>query len=201
MARPREFDIDDALDRAMNVFWAKGYEGASLQDLLKAMGIARGSLYKAFKDKHAIYLAALDRYDRTVVQAAVDLLTDRRAGDGLRRIRRFLEAAHDAVALRNDRRGCFLCNAAVDRAPADPDTRAKVIAMIKRQERAIGVALKESRRAARWPARRRAEVALLIANAYMGLRVLAKSGYPADDLAAIVATTVRTCGLDAPHRA
>jgi TetR/AcrR family transcriptional repressor of nem operon len=48
MARPREFDIDEALERAMNVFWSKGYEGASLQDLLDAMNIARGSLYKAF---------------------------------------------------------------------------------------------------------------------------------------------------------
>ena len=72
MARPREFDIDQALERAMNVFWTKGYEGASLQDLLDAMNIARGSLYKAFEDKHSVYLAALDRYDRTEIQRAVD---------------------------------------------------------------------------------------------------------------------------------
>ena len=65
MARPREFDIDQALDRAMGVFWEKGYEAASLQDLLKAMKIARVSLYKAFDDKRAIYLATLDRYDQT----------------------------------------------------------------------------------------------------------------------------------------
>ena len=59
MGRPREFDVDKALDRAMGVFWQKGYEGASLQDLLHAMEIARGSLYKAFEDKHSIYLAPL----------------------------------------------------------------------------------------------------------------------------------------------
>ena len=67
MARPREFDIDEALERAMDVFWTKGYDGASLQDLLEAMNIARGSLYKAFQDKHSVYLAALDRYDRTEI--------------------------------------------------------------------------------------------------------------------------------------
>jgi TetR/AcrR family transcriptional repressor of nem operon len=200
MARPREFDIDEALDRAMNVFWAKGYEAASLQDLLEAMGIARGSLYKAFKDKHSIYLAALDRYDRTVVQAAVDMLSNPKAGDGVGRVRRFLEAPHDAVARRNDRRGCFLCNAAVDQAPADPTIRAQVIAMMKRLERAIGIALNESKRATRWSAQRRAEVALLLTNAYIGLRVLARAGYAASELAGIVDATLRNCGLAAARR-
>src|SRR5581483_7587401 len=92
MARPREFDIDEALERAMAVFWAKGYEGASLQDLLKAMRIARGSLYKAFHDKRHIYLAALDHYDRTVVEENVERLRDGQGGDGARRIRRFLDS-------------------------------------------------------------------------------------------------------------
>ncbi|NIQ96073.1 MAG: helix-turn-helix transcriptional regulator, partial [Desulfuromonadales bacterium] len=76
MARPREFDVDEALDRAMGVFWLKGYEGTSLQDLLKAMKIARGSLYKAFEDKHSIYLAALDRYDQTEVEEGIAFLSD-----------------------------------------------------------------------------------------------------------------------------
>jgi TetR/AcrR family transcriptional repressor of nem operon len=195
MARPREFDIDEALDRAMNVFWAKGYEGASLQDLLEAMGIARGSLYKAFDDKRSVYLAALGRYDRTVVQAAVDLLSDPDAGDGVDRIRRFLRAARDAVAEHKDRRGCFLCNAAVDQAPVDAAVQTQVRAMMKRLERATQTALRESRPGASWPAKRRAEIALLVTNAYVGLRVLAKSGYAARDLAGIAESTLRTCGL------
>jgi len=200
MARPREFDIDAALDRAMEVFWAKGYEASSLHDLLEAMGIARGSLYKAFKDKRSIYLAALDRYDRTVVQAGVGLLTDPAAGDGAGRIRRFLEAACDAVALRNDRRGCFLCNAAVDRAPADPEIQAKIVAAMKRLERATERALKESRQARRWPTARRTRIARVIVNAYAGLRVLARSGYPADDLADIVEVTLQGCRLSVAGR-
>src|SRR5687767_573726 len=89
MARTREFDIDEALEGAMNVFWTKGYEGASLQDLLDAMNIARGSLYKAFQDKRSIYLAALDRYDQTEIQETVDALRDRAVGDGATRIRLF----------------------------------------------------------------------------------------------------------------
>jgi TetR/AcrR family transcriptional regulator, transcriptional repressor for nem operon len=196
MARPREFDIDEALERAMNVFWSKGYEGASLQDLHDAMNIARGSLYKAFADKHAVYLAALERYDRTEIQRAVDVLRDRGAGDGAARIHRFLEGARAAVVQRHDRRGCFLCNAAVDRAPMDAGVQAKVFAMMKRMERAVAAALNESAQAADWPAKRRAEVALALINAYVGLRVLARSGFPPKDLAAVIRTALQGCGLD-----
>ena len=201
MARPREFDIDQALERAMNVFWTKGYEGASLQDLLEAMNIARGSLYKAFQDKHSVYLAALDRYDRTEIQQTVDGLRDRSAGDGAVRIHRFLEDARAAVVQRHDRRGCFLCNAAVDRAPMDGGIQTKVLAMMRRMERAVAAALDESRQAAHWPAKRRAEAALTLTNAYVGLRVLARSGFPPKDLAAVIRTALQGCGLKITHDA
>ena len=62
MGRPRAFNKDEALDRAMNVFWRKGYEGASLADLTKAMGIKPPSLYAAFGNKEGLLRAALDRY-------------------------------------------------------------------------------------------------------------------------------------------
>jgi len=200
MARPREFDVDQALERAMNVFWTKGYEGASLQDLLAAMQIARGSLYKAFQDKRSIYLAALDRYDSTEIQRTVDALRDRDAGDGATRIRLFLEGARAAVVRRHDRRGCFLCNAAVDQAPVDAEVQGKVHAMMKRMERAIADALGECARAAAWPADRRARTALALTNAYLGLRVLARSGASAKDLAAVIRTTMDGCGLTAEEQ-
>src|SRR5271170_8088236 len=60
--RPRSFDADKALDRALQVFWRKGYEGASLSDLTKAMRINRPSLYAAFGDKEALFRKVLDRY-------------------------------------------------------------------------------------------------------------------------------------------
>lgn len=200
MSRPREFDIDEALDRAMDVFWAKGYEGASLGDLLDAMSIARGSLYKAFKDKHAIYLAALDRYDRTEVERAVAGLRDGSAGDGAARVHRFLDGARSAVLERGDRRGCFLCNAAVDRAPTDAEARGRVLAMVRRHEEAVATALKESRVARGWRASRRAAAAVALVNAYMGLRVLAKAGYSPEELASIIATTLRGAGLEPARR-
>src|ERR1700692_3383022 len=62
MGRPRSFDVEKALDRALQVFWRKGYEGASVSDLTKAVGINRPSLYAAFGDKKALFRRALDRY-------------------------------------------------------------------------------------------------------------------------------------------
>jgi TetR/AcrR family transcriptional repressor of nem operon len=65
MARPREFDREEALEHATALFWAKGYASTSTDDLLTAMGIGRQSLYNAFRDKRGLYLEALERYQRT----------------------------------------------------------------------------------------------------------------------------------------
>lgn len=62
MGRPREFDVDAALDLALHVFWRKGYEGASMADLTEAMGITKPSLYAAFGNKEELFRKAFDRY-------------------------------------------------------------------------------------------------------------------------------------------
>jgi AcrR family transcriptional regulator len=62
MARPREFDRDVAVERAMSVFWAKGYAATSTDDLLQAMKIGRQSMYDTFGDKRRLYVEALERY-------------------------------------------------------------------------------------------------------------------------------------------
>lgn len=64
MARPREFDRDTALDKALRLFWAKGFAATSTDDLREAMGIGRQSLYGAFGDKRTLYIEALDTYQR-----------------------------------------------------------------------------------------------------------------------------------------
>src|SRR5215475_5610995 len=75
MARPREFDVDDALDRATQVFWTRGYEGTSVQDLVDALGVNRASLYATFGDKAQLFSAVLDRYGDQVNGAISEALT------------------------------------------------------------------------------------------------------------------------------
>ena len=63
MGRPRAFDMDQALDQALHVFWEKGYAGTSIADLTEAMGINPPSLYAAFGNKEKLFKKALDRYE------------------------------------------------------------------------------------------------------------------------------------------
>nr|WP_145546448.1 TetR/AcrR family transcriptional regulator [Variovorax boronicumulans] len=80
MGRPREFDVDEALDAALGVFWRKGYEGASYADLTAATGVERPALYSAFGNKEALFLKALDRYYTQYLDffpAALELPTSR----------------------------------------------------------------------------------------------------------------------------
>lgn len=65
LGRPREFDVDEALNKALMAFWRRGFEGTSLTDLTEAMGISRPSLYAAFGNKEELYRRALDRYAET----------------------------------------------------------------------------------------------------------------------------------------
>jgi len=86
--RPRQFDVDTALDQALGVFWEKGYEGASLADLTQAMGVNRPSLYAAFGNKEELYRKALDRYESSYgchVQRALSQPTAREAAEQLLR--------------------------------------------------------------------------------------------------------------------
>ena len=101
--RPREFDKDEVLGAALQVFWQKGYEGASLSDLTDAMGITRPSLYAAFGNKEALFLQALDRYEKdklAYIGEAVDALTARAVAENL-----LLGAVE--VATGGESRGCM----------------------------------------------------------------------------------------------
>ena len=101
--RPREFDCEEALDRALSVFWAKGYEGASLPELTKAMGINRPSMYAAFGNKDQLFRKALDRYSQRAshVCDALSKPTAREVVESL------LRGTADALTQPNCPHGCL----------------------------------------------------------------------------------------------
>ena len=139
--RPREFDEDVALGAIMEVFWKKGFERASTQDLVDATGLKKGSLYAAFGDKRRMYLKSLARYDRLWINALVNGLTDER--EPRIRIEAFLQLAVSGAPNPQDMRGCFVCNAAVDQTSVDAATQAQVNVSLQRMEEAICTAVAE----------------------------------------------------------
>ena len=121
--RPRSFDPDAVLDKARAVFWNLGYAATSLDDLAAATGLNRPSLYAAFGDKHALYLAALER-SRAEATAALGAALSSEAP-----LRAVLTAIFDRtveIYRRGDegQRGCFLIGTAVTQAVDDPEARA-----------------------------------------------------------------------------
>lgn len=120
MGRPREFDTIVALDRALEVFWQKGYEGASLPELTAAMGINRPSLYAAFGNKEELFRKALDRYTEKSKARMNDMLSAPTAREGLETL---LFSIAEATACPKTPRGCLLVQALSGGDEAEPMRR------------------------------------------------------------------------------
>ena len=118
MARPRTFDPTQALDKAMQVFWKKGYHGTCMEELVTTMGVNRASLYKTFGDKHRLYIAALKRY---VQQNRASLAHPPTQGPVLPALRQFfLSMAYEDVT-DADRKGCMIVQSVQERLVEDPE--------------------------------------------------------------------------------
>lgn len=175
MARPREFDPETALDAVMQVFWCKGYEGTSLQDLEEATGLNKQSLYRIFEDKRGMYLSALDLYQRTEIAVAIEILNAK--GAARTKFKMLFDKATGKENGRAARWGCFLCNASTDQALHDGPTRNFVQLALSRLERAFQDALSHSPAYCDNPRARKKAAAKLLAG-YVGLRVLARASAP-----------------------
>ncbi len=172
MARPREFDETRVKEALMKVFWGKGYQATSMQDLVDATGLLKGSLYGAFGDKQALYMLALAHYDHTRMQAGIDMLTGE--GGAREKISNLFNLVIEAAKKGVFAGGCLLCNASVEMAPVDSAVEKSVKRTIQRLQAAITSAIKS---AVKSPDDR-AALSGLILSAYFGSRVLAKAGAP-----------------------
>jgi len=109
MARHKEFDRDQALHKAMEVFWVRGYKATSIQDLVDHMRINRQSIYDTFGDKHALYLESLDRYCQVESRKAIALLES--SASIKKAVRQLFMGVVDGSVIATEQRGCFAGNA------------------------------------------------------------------------------------------
>ncbi|HEX3044913.1 MAG TPA: TetR/AcrR family transcriptional regulator [Bacillota bacterium] len=132
MARPKEFDRNTALLKAMQVFWAKGFEGASMSDLTETMGISRSSLYETFGDKEDLFLEALNFYMQDIDRRRMATFT--RTGSVKQGMKDFLYGAVKFVLNEEQPGGCFLTNTATALGTLDPHFQEMIRRHLEKQE-------------------------------------------------------------------
>ena len=143
--RPRSFDTEAAVERAMGVFWSRGYHATALPDLLRATKLSRGSLYAAFGDKHALFLRALDRYIAdALARMDVELGPRNAPVDGLRT---FLAGYVDRTSDAKGRRGCLLVATAMELAGRDAEVDRRIGSFFKAMEARVAAALSRAKAA------------------------------------------------------
>ena len=180
----KDFDVDDAVDRAMSVFWAKGYEAASISELADAMRINKGSLYNAFGSKKELFTRAFLKYDRENRQAALKQLEA--MDDPIAAIRTLFDGMIAESQSDSEKRGCFLVNTALDLPNHTDDVQDMVTSAIEDLEaffeRTIGRAQDKGAAPAGLD---RGEAAKSLVAMVVGLRVLARGAFTPKDLKAI----------------
>ncbi|WP_328471122.1 TetR/AcrR family transcriptional regulator [Streptomyces sp. NBC_00448] len=179
MARTKEFDPDAVLDRALDLFWRRGYEATSMADLVEALGIARASIYGTFGSKHDLYLAALGRYQRARDDQVLDALS--RPGPALPAVRALVTEFAEQAAGDDLRRGCFVTNTAVELAPHDTAAARRVEASWDALEAGLTSALLRARAQGELAAGRDPRgLARMLLVLLQGIRVVGKAGGDAD---------------------
>jgi TetR/AcrR family transcriptional regulator, transcriptional repressor for nem operon len=143
--RPRSFDTEAAVERAMNVFWSRGYHATALPDLLRATKLSRGSLYAAFGDKHSLFLRALDRYIAdALTRIDIEFAAHKDPVDGLRA---YLAGYVDRTSGASGRRGCLLVATAMELASRDTEVDLHIARFFKAMEARVTDALSRAKAA------------------------------------------------------
>ncbi|MCI0464781.1 MAG: TetR/AcrR family transcriptional regulator [Gemmataceae bacterium] len=189
MGRPRAFDVDKALDRALKVFWRKGYEGASLPDLTKAMGINRPSLYAAFGNKEALFRKALERYvegPAAYVREAIREPTARAV------VERLLRGAADLLTDPRNPRGCLMVQGALACGEAANAIRRELISRRMAGEAAFRERFERAKAEGDLPADcDPADLARYVATVLQGMAVQAAGGASREQLRGVVEMALR----------
>lgn len=181
MPRPKEFNPDEAIEKAMQVFWHKGYEATSMEDLLEAMNLNRGSLYATFGDKRALFLRAMDRYCTCFVGPKFSLLDQ--PGPALPTLRRFIQGMIEGALADPQRRGCLIANTVMELAPHEKDIAGKTKRALKMGEDAFfGLLARAKEQGELAPNKDPRTLARFLTTMMQGTIVMIKAGAPAEHI-------------------
>ena len=173
MARPKEFDRTRVLDKAMRLFWARGYEAVSIQDLVEAMGINRQSLYDTFGDKQALFGEALAYYISSEGSKVEEVLAQ--AGSAKAAIAQafqlVLEKPADELTW-----GCLIVNSSVEKPCISPEVSGVILDNLEHSDELFYYTLVRAQQQGELPAEKDLRaLARFLANSFSGLRVTSKS--------------------------
>lgn len=175
MARTKEFNEDQVLDKAIEIFWHKGYNGTSAQDLVTYLGLSRSSLYDTFGDKQKLFVASLKKYQKQSQDQIVALFeASENIKETLRSIfkQAVVESLEDRIT-----KGCFMVNTSIELAMHDPEIAKIVQNNTKTMEGIFIKALQKGQDSGQVSKKMDAKtLARFIFNNYSGIRVLARTG-------------------------
>lgn len=175
MARTKEFNEDKALDKAIEIFWHKGYNGTSAQDLVTHLGLSRSSLYDTFGDKQKLFTQSLQRYQKNAQDQIIELFE--KSGNIKETLRDIFNQA--IIESLDDRitKGCFMVNSSVELAMHDEEIAKIVKNNSKKMEEVFTNAVQKGQDLGQISKANDARVfARFIFNNYSGIRVLARTG-------------------------
>jgi TetR/AcrR family transcriptional repressor of nem operon len=174
MARTKDFDENEVLAKAVKLFWQKGYNGTSMQDLVDGLGISRSSIYDTFGDKHQLYLKALCTY-REKQEVMRDQILNASV-PAKAAIRQLMDLTIDQLIRDKQHKGCFLVNSAVESAPHDKETNAIICQNDQQLENAFHEVIKRGQARGEITSKQDPRaLARFVFNNIVGIQVSAKS--------------------------
>ena len=190
MARPREFEREEVVEKALGVFWRQGYQATSVQDLVEVTGVNRGSLYDTFGDKHGLFLEAVEHYRANVSARRLEKLE---APGPLRdKVAAFYDGIIAFAQGEGRLLGCLMTNSTVELAPHDRDTRLAVAANIGAMEAAFRRVLTRAKKNGELaPDKSPTDLARFFTATANGLNVLAKVNPQRAVLRSVVRTALQ----------
>ena len=174
MARTKDFDEEEVLKKAIKLFWHKGYSATSMQDLVDGLGISRSSLYDTYRDKHTLYIRALESYQASGSAMVCDIVSNTTSAKEA--IRKLLELVIGETEADAQRKGCFMVNAEIETAPHDEQVNTMVCEHDLQIENAFYIAIKKGQDSGEIATGKDARaLARFTFNTVKGIRVSAKS--------------------------